>query len=233
MAEMTPVRVWDAPTRIFHWLLVVLIGVCWFTGEEEGLATLVHRLSGEAIIGLLVFRFLWGFQGGEYARFSTFFAPPREIFAHIKELMRFRASQTLGHNSLGALASIVLMLIVALTAVSGLLSADDDRTGPLSLIFNVNLKELHEVSFRLLQAMVVVHLLGVAVTSFASRENLARAMVTGAKKRPADSGARDAKPGSSRALIAAAGAALLTAGGLMLLPHPPQETEHGEEHDDH
>lgn len=136
--------------------------------------------------------------------------------------MRFRAAPTLGHNPLGALASLLLMLLVAATAVTGLLSADDDRTGPLSLIFNVNLKDLHEPAFRLLQAMVIVHLLGVAVTSFASRDNLARAMVTGAKQRPADAAPADAKPASFRALLASAGAALLVAGGLMAMPHPPE-----------
>ncbi len=230
MTETTSVRVWDLPTRVFHWLLLILIVVCWFTGEEKGAATLIHRLSGEAIVGLLVFRFFWGFWGGEYARFSKFFAPPQEVFTHIKELMRLRASQTLGHNPLGALASLILLLIVALTAVSGLFSADDDRTGPLSLLFNVNLKELHEVSFRVLQAMVAVHLLGVAVTSFASRENLARAMVTGAKKRPAADAAPDAKTASRGGLVAAAGAALLIAGGLMLMPHPPQAEDHESGH---
>lgn len=232
MAVSSSIRVWDLPTRIFHWSLVILIVVCWFTGEEEGVASLVHRLSGEVIVGLLVFRFLWGFWGGEHARFSTFFAPVSKVFAHIKELLRFRATPTLGHNPLGALASLVLMLVVAATAVTGLFSADDGRTGPLSVMFDINMKELHEPSFRILQAFVIIHLLGVAVTSFASRDNLARAMVTGAKKRAAGSGGVDAKPGSFRALLATGGIALLTAGGLMLLPHPPQEAGHGETHDD-
>jgi cytochrome b len=191
-------------------------------------------LSGEAIVGLLIFRFFWGFSGGEYARFSHFFARPAEIFAHIKELARFKAAPTLGHNALGALASLVLMAVVAFVAVTGLLSADDDRTGPLSVIFNVNLKELHEPAFRILQAMIVLHIAGVAVTSFASRDNLARAMVTGAKKRPASDAHRDAKPASMQALLVAAGAGLIVAGGLMLMPHPPEVGEHEKhDHDDH
>ena len=233
MSETKTVRVWDLPTRLFHWSLLVLVVVSWFTGEEEGLASFIHRLSGEAIVGLLVFRLIWGFAGGEYARFSHFFAPPAEIIAHIKELVRFKAAPTLGHNALGSLASLVLLLLVALVAITGLLSADGDRTGPLSVIFNVNLKDIHEPAFRVLQAMIVVHILGVAVTSFASRDNLPRAMITGAKKRPASDASKDAKPASMRALLAASAAAVIVAGGLMLMPHPPGEDDHTHDHDDH
>lgn len=77
MSQMSSVRVWDLPTRIFHWSLVILVAVCWFTGEEEGVASLIHRLSGEAIAGLLVFRFLWGFWGGRACALFGVLRPER------------------------------------------------------------------------------------------------------------------------------------------------------------
>ena len=83
-AERT-IHVWDLPTRLFHWSLLALVVVAWFTGEEEGAAALLHRYAGEAIAGLLVFRVIWGFAGGERARFADFAAGPSAILAHVRE----------------------------------------------------------------------------------------------------------------------------------------------------
>ena len=71
-AGVRRIYVWDAPTRVFHWTPAILVVVAWFTGEGEGSAAAVHRLAGAAIAGLLTFRIIWGFIGGEHARFADF-----------------------------------------------------------------------------------------------------------------------------------------------------------------
>lgn len=241
MSVEKSVRVWDLPTRLFHWSLVILVTIAWFTGEGEGVAGAIHRYSGEAIAGLLIFRFAWGFSGGEHARFSSFAAPPGAIAAHIKELMSFRAERTLGHNPLGALASLALMATVALVVVTGLFSAGDEGpSGPFASTFQVDMAEIHEVLFRILQGLVVLHLTGVAVTSLASRENLVRAMVTGRKRRADDGRFRDAARATGAALVASALFAVIASGVLMVLPHPAgagedavnSQANHAEESDD-
>lgn len=222
MTSLPTVRVWDLPTRLFHWALFALVVLCWFTGEGEGPLSSMHRYAGEAIAGLIVFRVIWGFVGGEHARFTSFFESGEKMGDHIAGLFTRKARPTLGHNPLGSLAVIALLLGVSAVVITGLLSEGEQEGGPLALVFGVNLSELHELSFRLLQGLVALHLIGVAVTSWASRDNLTGAMVTGRKVRPAGS-AQDAHSARPAALIAAAALAAATAVGLMALPHPVGE----------
>lgn len=234
MAPTTSIRVWDLPTRLFHWSLVILVTIAWFTGEGEGIAGHLHRYSGEAIAGLLIFRFAWGFAGGEHARFSSFFYPKGAIGAHIKELSSFHVERTLGHNPLGAVASLALMITVALIVLTGLFSAGEESvSGPFAGVIPGDIGEVHEILFRILQGLVVLHLAGVAVTSLASRENLVRAMITGRKIRPAGDVARDAIGAARPALLASLAVAVLSAGALMTLPHKAGAGEHGERHNGH
>jgi len=228
------VLVWDLPTRVFHWSLVVLVLIGWFSGEGEGVAQEIHRYSGEAIVGLLVFRFIWGFIGGEHARFSSFIASPRDVVTHIRELFSFKAERTIGHNPLGAISSVVLMLLVAATAATGLFSASDHGlSGPFAGAFNVNFEEIHEVFFRVLQAMVLLHLAGVATTSFASRDNLVLAMITGHKQRASDEPAHDAKKAPKTSLYIAGTLAVVAAAILMTLPHAAAPGEHDARQENH
>lgn len=112
------VDVWDLPTRLFHWSLLALVLIAWFTGEEEGTAALIHRTAGEAIAGLIVFRVIWGFAGGERARFADFAAGPAAIIAHVRDLFSQQPKRHLGHNSLGGVAVFLLLAIVTGTVVT-------------------------------------------------------------------------------------------------------------------
>ncbi len=215
------VRVWDAPTRIFHWTMVALVVVAWLTGESDGLGAQAHRYAGEAMAGLLVFRLLWGFIGGEHARFGAFFPAPPVVVSHARGMFGGKLHRTLGHNPLGALAVFALLVSLSVVVVTGLLSAGEEGpSGPLAAVFGMDLAEAHELSFRVLQGLVVLHLIGVAVTSLASRDNLVLAMITGGKRRAKNDPAIDAQPASGVALLAAvllSGAAALA---LMTMPHP-------------
>jgi cytochrome b len=218
MSDERTIRVWDLPTRIFHWSLLVLILVAWFTGEEEGGAALVHRYAGEAIAGLIVFRVLWGFIGGEHSRFADFAAGPAAIAAHVRELFSAQPKRRLGHNPLGGVAVFLLLAVVAAIVFTGLFSGDDGVGGPFVGLWGLELSELHEVLFRVLQGLVIIHLLGVFVESIKARDALVPAMVTGDKTRRADEAGNDAKRASALALVVALSVGTLTSAWLITQP---------------
>ncbi len=216
-AGIREVRVWDFPTRLFHWTLAVLIVVAWLTGEEEGAAA-IHRFAGEAIAGLIVFRVIWGFVGGEHARFSDFAAGPRLISGHVKNVLSGKPERHLGHNPLGGVAVFLLLIVTALVVATGLFSGDEGFAGPFAGMWGLELSELHEGLFRVLQALVVIHLIGVAVESALTKDRLTPAMVTGRKKRRADEAGADAREAPAIVLLAAALVGFATSALLMSLP---------------
>jgi cytochrome b len=213
------VQVWDLPTRLFHWALVGLVAAAWFTGEGEGGAAAIHRYSGEAIAGLIVFRVAWGFVGGERARFSDFAAGPAAIVEHVRNLFSRTPARHLGHNPLGGLAVFLLLLNVAALVVTGLFSGGHDNAGPFAGLWGLQLSELHEVLFRALQGLTVVHVAGVAIESWRSKDALVPAMITGSKRRTADEPGGNARRASLLALFAAV--ALGVAASAVLMTAPP------------
>lgn len=223
------IHVWDLPTRLFHWSLLALVVVAWFTGEEEGAAALLHRYAGEAIAGLLVFRVIWGFAGGERARFADFAAGPSAILAHARDLLGRQPKRHLGHNPLGGVAVFLLLAVIAGIVVSGLFSGGEDNAGPFAGVWGLELSEVHEVLFRVLQALVVVHVLGVIVETVKAKDALVPAMITGSKRRRPDEPGDHAKRASLIALIVA-----LTAGAAVsfaLAAQPPSALVSAERYD--
>ncbi len=220
------VEVWDVPTRLFHWTLLLLILVAWFTGEEEGIAAQVHMLAGEIIAGMLVFRLVWGFVGGEHARFADFAAGPTAIIGHIRDLFSPEPKRHLGHNPLGGLAVFLLLLTTGFIVVTGLFSGEEGMRGPLSG-YGPDLSEVHEAAFRVLQALVVIHIVGVIVETWKSRDSLAPAMIRGWKLRGAEEPAKDAKRATSAALLMAVALGVATTATLVwLTTAAPQAGEH-------
>lgn len=212
------VQVWDLPTRLFHWSLLALVLVAWFTGEEEGAAALIHRYAGEAIAGLIVFRLIWGFAGGERARFDDFAAGPSAIIAHMRDLFSRQPKRYLGHNPLGGVAVFLLLAIVAGVVVTGLFSGDEGNAGPFAGLWGIELSNAHEVLFRVLQGLVIIHVLGVLVESLKAKDALVPAMITGSKRRRADEPGVDAKRASMIALIVALAAGIAISFALLTQP---------------
>ncbi|OHB27907.1 MAG: Ni/Fe-hydrogenase 1 b-type cytochrome subunit [Phenylobacterium sp. RIFCSPHIGHO2_01_FULL_69_31] len=182
---------WDGPVRIVHWLLVVLIAFSWWASEDH---MNWHRWSGYAIIGLVVFRLYWGVAGGGAARFSSFVKGPRAVAAYAATVGRRDVATTPGHNPLGALSVLAILAVLLVQVGTGLFAVDVDafEGGPLSdrVSFDLGrqIAEWHELSFRALQALVVLHVAAVLFYWIWKRTNLIGAMVTGKRTLPSDPG---------------------------------------------
>lgn len=178
-------RIWDGPTRVFHWALVVLLLVSWLTAGEN---MQVHRWSGYGVIGLLVFRLWWGVAGGSTARFASFLKGPKATLAYARTLGSRTPHGAPGHNPLGAW-SVVAMLAALLVQVGlGLFASDIDglESGPLSHLVDFDASrvaaELHETTFRIVQGLVVLHLAAIGYYWLWKRQNLIGAMLTGKQR---------------------------------------------------
>jgi len=179
-ASSARVRVWDLPTRLVHWALAVLVVVAWLTGGER---MDIHRYAGYGILGLVIFRLYWGVAGGSTARFSEFVKGPGTVLAYVRGWRGAPAS--FGHNPLGALSVLLLVVLLISQVALGLFAVDVDglESGPFARFVTFETgrtaSDLHELNFRLLQAAIVLHLLAIAAYGLFKRRNLVGPMVTG------------------------------------------------------
>lgn len=174
------ISVWDVPTRVFHWTLVLSFCGVFLTSESERYRD-IHVMLGYTMLGLIAFRVLWGFVGTRYARFSSFLFKPGHVLAYVTVLAKGKARHFVGHNPAGSVAIWLLLLLAIVSGVSGVLLFQD--------IGGEVMEELHELLSFAMLAVVAVHLAGVAVSSILHRENLVRAMVTGTKVGEREQGA--------------------------------------------
>ncbi len=182
------VRVWDPLVRVFHWTLVVAFTIAYLT--EDDLLT-VHVWAGYTVLGLVVFRILWGFVGPRYARFSSFVTSPGTALAYARDVLRGTARRYLGHNPAGGLMIMILLVLLLLISLTGLaVYGAEEHAGPLAGFMAGRehwedfLEETHEVLSNLTVLLVFVHIAGVLVESMVHRENLVRAMIDGRKRAP-------------------------------------------------
>ena len=175
------VLVWDVPTRVFHWLLVLSFTGAYLTAESE-LDRDIHVVLGYTLLGLLAFRLLWGVFGTRYAQFRSFLFKPGEIVAYLLSMLKGKPAHYLGHNPLGSVSVWLLLGLGILSGVSGVLTFQD--------IGGDMLEEMHELTSNAMLAVVLIHIAGVVVSSLLHRENLVRAMVTGFKYAEPEQGIR-------------------------------------------
>lgn len=180
------VRVWDLPTRLFHWLLVVLVVTSFVTGKIGGNALTYHMWSGYAILALLLFRSAWGFIGAPESRFAAFVRGPGTVLRYARSLLSGQTQRHLGHNPLGGWSVVLMLLSLAVQAGTGLFANDDIATeGPLAAkvsgATSAFLTTIHHWNVNLLIVLVIVHLGAVIFYAFVKREDLVRPMVTGHK----------------------------------------------------
>lgn len=183
---MAVIRVWDLPTRMFHWLFAMACIVAWFSGDDARY-THLHTFAGYSALALVLFRLVWGFIGGRYARFAQFVRGPAAVAEHLKGLARTPHEHHPGHNPAGGWAVMILLILVALLGMSGIaVLGGEEGFGPLPGLLTIEqgvaIHELHELLAWLLLGLVLLHLCGVALESLLQRENLPRAMVSGNKE---------------------------------------------------
>lgn len=205
------IRVWDLPTRIFHWLLVALIVAAVATGKIGGGLMDWHGRIGLAILGLFTFRIAWGIIGSSHARFASFVPTPTSISAYL------RGQWTgVGHNPLGAISVFALLVLVGLQLGTGLFGNDDIAfDGPLSNLIAKELSDrltgIHKYSINFLIALIALHIGAVAFYGLVKKDNLVKPMITGWKDLQPDEGSVEpANGGGARAAIVAMLVALAT-----------------------
>lgn len=182
------VRVWDPLVRLFHWSLVAAFATAYIV--EDHLLD-VHVWAGYLVLTLIAVRVVWGFIGTRHARFTDFVRGPRQVLAYVGDALRMRAPRFLGHNPAGGAMVVALLLLVTATGLSGMaLYGAEELSGPLAGLMSglpgfwgEALEETHEVLANLTLVFIVAHVAGVIFSSLSHQENLARAMVTGWKRR--------------------------------------------------
>jgi cytochrome b len=170
---------WDLPLRVFHWSLVAAVTVAIVTGELGGAWMPWHGRAGLVIVGLLVFRVLWGVVGSATSRFTQFAPTPARLLAYLRG--RWRG---VGHNPLGALAVFALLGLLSVQAATGLFGNDDIAfAGPLNHLVDdatgARATGWHRWLANGLIALVALHLLAIAFHVVVKRHRLVRPMITG------------------------------------------------------
>ena len=184
--DLVAIPVWDLPSRLFHWLLVILVAVSFTTGNIGGNAMQYHEWSGFAILILLVFRITWGFVGSRTTRFSDFVKGPAAVWRYANALVRGHSECYLGHNPLGGWSVLAMLLALLIQAATGLFANDDIITaGPLYLWVSKPVSDwltgVHRLNRYLVIVLAATHVSAVLFYLLVKHENLIKPMITGIK----------------------------------------------------
>jgi cytochrome b len=211
---MKKIRIWDLPTRLFHWTLTVLIVVAVVTQNIGGNAMEWHFRAGYTILALIAFRVLWGLVGTRYARFSSFLYRPSDIVNYVRG--RQEKQVALGHNPLGALSVLAMLGVLLVQALTGLFANDDIAyEGPLVSFVSKELSDrvtwFHtEVNAILIYVLVAFHLLAIVFYWIVKKRNLIKPMITGDQEVESDApAANDSWAMRLLALVLLAGCAAI------------------------
>jgi cytochrome b len=183
-----PMRVWDLPTRLFHWLIVLLLPAS-YVSERLNLMDL-HMALGLTTMALLLFRVAWGFIGSDTARFGKFLASPLAAFRHLARIGVREPDTEIGHNAAGGWMVLLMLVLLAVQVGAGLCANDGGGSeGPLAKYvgerWSDRLSLVHEINFKLILAAVALHVTAIVVYAAVKRHNLLRPMITGKKRLPA------------------------------------------------
>ena len=182
------ITVWDLSTRLFHWLLVVLVVFLWYSADIADDMMELHVLAGEALLALLFFRVVWGIWGSQTARFSCFISSPVQVFHYFSALRKNKTDNRIGHNPAGGYMVVLMMVLLVVQVVSGLGNSDDifieGRLYPyLDDIITSWMAAIHYYNFYGLLALIAIHLIAI-LSYYCKGNNLVLAMITGTKKVP-------------------------------------------------
>jgi cytochrome b len=212
----TRIRLWDLPTRLVHWSLVLAVLTAFVTGQLGGSWMSLHAKAGLTIVGLVVFRLLWGVVGSTYARFSNFVPTPGKISAYLKGQWH-----GVGHNPLGALSVLALLGLLALQSATGLFANDDiDFSGPLAAMVETSLSgrltSIHAWLVNGLIALVLLHVAAIIFYTRVKKDKLLKPMFTGWKEVASGASASPVGLTAFAVSLAVAVAAVYGASGAIL-----------------
>jgi cytochrome b len=209
-------RVWDLPTRVFHWALVIAVVALVVTGNIGGNAMVWHFRCGYTVATLLLFRIIWGLIGGHWSRFASFIYSPQTVLAYLRG--QGRPEHGVGHNPLGSGSVFALLLFLAAQVTTGLFSDDEiAASGPFAkFVSNAKVSlatAWHtKVGKYVLLALVSLHIVAILFYLLKKKENLVRPMLHGDKSLhfAATTSRDDAGSRITALLVFAACAALVT-----------------------
>ncbi|MEO7851415.1 MAG: cytochrome b/b6 domain-containing protein [Rubrivivax sp.] len=187
LAPVTAVRVWDLPTRLFHWALVVGVSGSLVTALIGGNAMVWHFRCGFAIFTLLLFRLLWGVKGGRWSRFVSFAYAPSTLARYLRGQHRPDEHLDVGHSPLGSLSVFALLAVLAVQVGSGLFADDEiSNVGPLNRFVSndraADLTGWHtEFGPWIIGALVLLHIAAITFYVGYRKRKLVRAMISGDK----------------------------------------------------
>ena len=215
------VYVWDLPIRLFHWLLVACVIGAFITAKIGGNLMVWHGRLGLIILGLLVFRIVWGFVGTTYARFPQFVRGPQTILAYLRGQW-----QGQGHNPLGALSVLGLLGIVLAQALTGLFANDDIAfNGYLVPLVGSELSgqiaSIHRLMENALIALIALHIGAIVFYAWVKKHNLVKPMLNGWAEGKSCESAKGSRPTAFVLAVLIAGTPVWAASGALLRPPPP------------
>ncbi len=206
--------VWDLPLRLFHWLFAVFVFAAWYTAEQKSELIELHMLLGYFLLGLVIFRILWGFVGTRHSRFSSFFPTPSRLVNYFKSFASEQPIQYTGHNPAGSLMVLLMIILILMQSVSGLYMSDDvfssgPYQGSMGDEFDQAMKFIHYNVFDVMIGAIALHIAVVFYYRIKKKRDLITPMVTG--KKPVHNIDNDDAITSSRILLAVIIALLVAA----------------------
>lgn len=177
--------IWDWTIRLFHWLIVLLIPLLWWTAEEGMMDW--HRRLGLTMFAVIMFRLVWGIAGTWTARFMPMIRRLRHLPGYIQDLLARTHTPSFGHSPIGTLSVFVLLASLCVQVGTGLFSVDVDglESGPLAILISFKtgreLADIHELNFNILVTFIALHIAAIAVYRLVFKDNLVRPMVTGGR----------------------------------------------------
>lgn len=183
MAGSNRILVWDGALRLFHWSTVFLVAAMWWTAENGMMDW--HKRMGMILLGLISFRLVWGLLGPRTARFTSWQIGPGAILGYLKGLTGGAHKPSFGHNPMGTLSVIAMLLALCVQVGTGLFSVDVDglESGPLASLVSFEAgrqaAEIHETAFNVLVILIGLHIVAIVTYLVFFKDNLVRPMVTG------------------------------------------------------
>lgn len=175
--------IWTLPTRVFHWGFVLLIVICYLTGDDDTI--LIHAISGYLLIVALMFRFFWGYVGPKYSKFRDFSLGFKRVKEFAINTLKRKEEETLGHNPMASYVMMAMLFVVAIIIITGAVTYGSyEAKGFFGFLEKDKLyKHIHEFFANFLYLLIFLHLSGIALDTLLHRKsNTLKSILNGFKQ---------------------------------------------------